>query len=139
MDVMGPCRRVLVVDDDHVVADSLGMILSGSCYEVRVAHSAESASRLISQWTPEVAIVDVLLPGGMGGIDFAIFLQTACPGCQVLLFTALPGVSGALEAAKVDAHDFQVMEKPIPPADMLDRVAALLAALPQKSARPPVA
>ena len=122
-------RKLLILDDDHTVANTLGLILTGEKYEVQVAYSAESASRLLGKWTPDVAIVDVLLPG-MNGVDFSILLQTACPACHVLLFTALPGLIGIVETARTNGHRFEVIEKPVPPLLMVNRIADLLASGP---------
>jgi len=129
--------RALVLDDDRVVAETLGMILSGSGYDTRVVHTAEDAVKQLAQWTPDIAIVDILLPG-MNGVEFAIGLGTTCPGCHVLLFTAFPAILGALDAARAGGHDFEVLEKPVPPPQILNRIAALLsggARIPQ-NARP---
>ncbi|HKF45742.1 MAG TPA: response regulator [Terracidiphilus sp.] len=129
---MGPQispRRVLIVDDDPVVAESLALILSGNRYEVRVAYSAESATQIIERWIPEIAILDVLLPG-MNGHDFAGVLQAACPGCPVLFFTALPGGAAAQEFGLCGGREFDLLEKPVPPAEMLNKIADLLAKQP---------
>ena len=125
-------KKVLILDDDHTVGNTLGMILTSEKYETRVVYSAESALALIADWTPDIAIVDVLLPG-MNGVDFAILLETACPGCHVLLFTALPGLIGIVETARTSGHPFEVLEKPIAPLFMLNRVADLLASGPHVS------
>jgi CheY-like chemotaxis protein len=63
-------KRVLIVDDEHIIADTLVAIFSGAGYESRAAYSAEGALGLIPSWPPQLAIVDVILPG-MNGIDFA--------------------------------------------------------------------
>jgi DNA-binding response OmpR family regulator len=130
-----PLRRVLIVDDDPVVAESLALILSGNRYEVRVAYSAESATQVISRWAPEIAILDVLLPG-MNGRDFAGVLQAACPGCPVLFFTALPGGAASQELAMCEGQNFDLLEKPVPPAEMLTKIADLLAEKQRKNALP---
>lgn len=122
----GALKNALVLDDDRVVAETLGMILTSSGYEVRVAYSAEAAGDLLARWTPDIAIIDILLPG-MNGVEFSISLQTACPGCHVLLFTAFPGVLGILDAARLKGHEFEILEKPVPPPQILSRVADLLA------------
>ncbi len=119
-------KKVLILDDDLAVGNTLGMILKGEKYDVRVVYSAESALALVADWTPNIAIVDVLLPG-MNGVDFAVILEKACPGCRVLLFTALPGLIDVVEAARTEGHPFEVIEKPISPLFMLNRVADLLA------------
>lgn len=122
----GARRNALILDDDRVVADTLGMILASSGYDIRVVYSAESAIDLVAHWSPDIAIVDILLPG-MNGVDFAICLQAASPGCHVLLFTAFPAVKGILEDARQKGFDWEVFEKPVPPPQILGRVAALLA------------
>lgn len=122
-------KNVLIVDDDQTVANTLGMILKSETHDVRVVYSAEAASELLASWTPDIAIVDVLLPG-MNGVDFAIALKTVAPGCHVLLFTALPRRNGIVEAARMSGHPFEVIEKPSPPLFMVNRVADLLASGP---------
>lgn len=122
----GALRNALIVDDDRVVADTLGMILSGSGYDIRVAYSAEAAIDLLAHWSPDIAVVDILLPG-MSGVDFAILLQSASPGCHVLLFTAFPAINGILETAQRKGYAWEVFEKPVPPPAILSRVAELLA------------
>ena len=128
MDSPLPRKRALILDDDRTVGNTLGMILS-SRYDVRVAPTAEDVINLIAEWIPDVAIVDILLPG-MNGVDFALLLQRTCPGCCVLLFTGLPGIIGEVESARADGHVFEVLEKPIAPLFMLDRIADTLAAGP---------
>lgn len=125
-----PVKKLLVLDDDRIVADTLGMILTDKRYEVRVVYSAESAIELVAGWVPDVAIVDVLLPG-MNGVEFGILMETACPDCRVLLFTALGGLIEPVERARARGHLFEVLEKPIPPVFMLNRVADLIASSPK--------
>lgn len=129
-------KKVLIVEDDQVVGKTLGQILTVEKYEVRVMYSAEFAMTLLATWTPDIAIVDVLLPG-MNGVDFAIRLQAVASACHVLLFTALPGLIEIVEAARTSGHSFEVIEKPIPPAFMVNRVADLLSSGPH--APPPLA
>lgn len=126
MDGNGAPKRALILDDDCAVAETLGMILTGNGYEVRVVNTAEEAIELLAGWTPDVAVVDILLPG-MNGVEFAISLETVCPACHVLLFTAFPGVRGILDEALSKGREFEVLEKPVPPPQMLNRIAVLLA------------
>lgn len=129
-----PLKKLLVLDDDRTVADTLGMILSDKHYEVRVVYSAESAIQLIAAWIPDIAIVDVLLPG-MNGVEFGILMESACPDCHVLLFTALGGLIGPIERARASGHPFEVLEKPVAPPFMLNRIAELAAGPKRERAR----
>ena len=59
--------RVVVVDDDHDVAEVLAEILKGNGYEVRVAHDGLVALAVIEDYRPHCVVLDVNLPGLDGG------------------------------------------------------------------------
>ena len=118
-------RRILIVEDEQVVADTLGKILSSSGYDIQIAYSAEEAMEIVSQWPPHLAIVDVMLPK-MNGIDLAVALMKRFAGCQVLLFSGQPSVEGLMQKAKSEGHHFEILAKPIHPTVMLDTISSLL-------------
>jgi DNA-binding NtrC family response regulator len=115
-------RRVLIVDDESMIADTLVTIFSLSGYEARAAYSAEHALALVELWEPELAIVDVYLPG-MNGIDLAMLLELHFPGIKISLFSGQPGAQELLAAA---GRNFEIMAKPVPPGDMLEAASRLL-------------
>jgi two-component system CheB/CheR fusion protein len=65
-----PSRRILVVDDNHDQAQTLGMLLELMGYEVHVEHDGPSAVRAALKMIPEVALIDICLPG-MNGYEVA--------------------------------------------------------------------
>ena len=67
-------KRVLIVDDERVIADSLAIIFANEGYDARAVYSAEQALQLFSEWVPNLAILDVRRPG-MNGIELAIQLK----------------------------------------------------------------
>lgn len=119
-----PEFKVLIVDDESVVADSLALVFSTQGYDTRVAYSAEQAADIISQWEPRLIILDVMLPG-MNGIDFAIQLKTLCPTCRVLLFSGDQNTANLLQAAQIKGHEFTILPKPVDPRIFLDEAARL--------------
>jgi DNA-binding response OmpR family regulator len=119
-------RRVLIVDDEQAIADTLSLIFRTQHYEARVAYSAEDAIDLIAAWRPDLAIIDVMLPG-MTGIDLAIVTKANHPKCQVMLFSGHGNTTVLLEEAGRKGHQFEVLPKPVHPTLMLQRAAALLA------------
>jgi DNA-binding response OmpR family regulator len=121
----GTIHRVLIVDDEPPIADTLALILRARGYEVRAVYSAEDAIETIAVWSPQLAIVDVMLPM-MNGIDFSIVLKANHPGCEILLFTGQPDTGPLLEEALRKGHRFEVLTKPLHPAFLLDRVQVLL-------------
>lgn len=118
-------RRILIVEDEQVVARTLGQILSAQGYNVRIAYSAEAAMTTISDWTPDVALLDVMLPN-MNGIELALTFGQDIPRCGVLLFSGQPSVEGLLQKARDEGHSFEILAKPIHPTVILNRISNLL-------------
>jgi DNA-binding response OmpR family regulator len=118
-------RRILIVEDEKVVADTLGKILSSHGYEIQIAYSAEAAMHNISQWSPDLAILDVMLPK-MNGVEFALALKERFGHCHVLLFSGQPSAEGLVQKAKSEGHEFEILAKPVHPSVMLDAVSSLL-------------
>ena len=56
-------RKVLVVDDEETTAKTLALIFGNRGYQTRAAYSAEEAIDVIAEWQPDVALLDVNLPG----------------------------------------------------------------------------
>ena len=122
-------RKIMVVDDEETIADTLSLIFASNGYEARAAYSAESALEILEQWRPDVAIIDVVLPG-MNGIEFAIFLKASYPDVHFLLFSGQPGTGNLLEEAKKKGHLFEILAKPLHPTFMLATVANMLSTPP---------
>jgi CheY-like chemotaxis protein len=122
-------RKIMVVDDEETIADTLALIFSSNGYDARSAYSAEQALEMIEEWRPDLAVIDVILPG-MNGIQFAIFLKASYPDVHFLLFSGQPGTGGLLEDAKRKGHLFEILAKPLHPTFMLATVANMLTAPP---------
>lgn len=120
-------RRILIVDDESAIADTLQMIFQMQRYDVRVAYSAERAVELIASWQPELAILDVILPE-MNGIDLAIVIKANHPKCHVILFSGHTNTAMLLEEATSKGHNFEILAKPVMPEIMLERASELLRA-----------
>jgi DNA-binding NtrC family response regulator len=118
-------RRILVVEDEKVVADTLGQILAANGYEIRIAYSAEEANEILVNWHPDLAILDVMLPK-MNGIELGVILTQNDSGCHVLLFSGQPSVERLVEKAKMEGHDFEILAKPVHPLVMLQAVSSIL-------------
>jgi DNA-binding NtrC family response regulator len=118
-------RSILIVEDEKVVADTLGQILASHGYEIRVFYSAEDAVETIANWSPNLAILDVMLPK-MNGIEFAVVLKENLPDCHVLLFSGQPSVEALMQKARNEGHDFEILAKPVHPTVMLDAISTLL-------------
>lgn len=130
----GGGRKILIIDDEVTIADTLALIFASSGYESRTAYSAEQALQILEEWRPHLAIIDVVLPG-MNGIEFAIFLEASYPECQFLLFSGQPGTTGLLEEARSKGHLFEILAKPLHPSHMLATVCEMLSPGPDQTPR----
>jgi len=127
-------RKILIIDDEPTIADTLAVIFASSGYDSRAVYSAEQALEMLEEWHPDLAIIDVVLPG-MNGIEFAIFLKASYSTCRFLLFSGQPGTSSLLEEARNKGHLFEILAKPLHPSFMLATVSDMLTPC-QDSAKP---
>src|SRR5271168_1828917 len=81
-----PKPVVLVVDDETVIADSLAAILRQNGFAAVAAYNGRSALEVARVAPPDLLLSDVAMPG-MSGIDLAIAICQATPGCKVILFS----------------------------------------------------
>ncbi len=79
-------RRVLVVDDDAAVGQSLADLLALEGLEARVVHGYQEALEALSQFVPDVAFVDLVLADG-AGVDLAGRLKERVPACRVVVMS----------------------------------------------------
>ncbi len=114
-------QRVLVADDERVIADTLSMILNQSGFETRVAYSGEQAVEIAGEFKPEMLISDVIM-AGVNGIDAAIEIRRMLPEIKVLLFSGQAATADLLEKARARGYDFEILAKPVHPQDLLARM-----------------
>jgi len=117
-------KRVLVVDDERVIADTLGTILGSSGYEAAVAYDAPSALKQCEVVSPELVITDVIMPG-MDGVEMAMLICERHPACKILLISGQASTTNLLEKARRRGYDFELLAKPIHPTDLLSRLATI--------------
>ena len=114
-------QRVLVADDERVIADTLAMILSQSGFETRAVYSGEQALEVAASFQPEMLISDVIM-AGVNGIDAAIEIRRMLPQIKVLLFSGQAATADLLEKARARGYDFEILAKPVHPQDLLARM-----------------
>jgi CheY-like chemotaxis protein len=98
--------RVLIVEDDELVADLAAGMLSELGFESTITHSAKDAlDRLADDAKPRLIFSDVVMPGGISGIELAHKVRTRYPELPILLTT---GYSEQVAGT----HGFPVLQKP---------------------------
>ena len=115
--------RVLIADDERIIADTLGMILSQNGFDAATVYSGQKAVEAARQFHPHVFLGDVVMPG-MSGIEAAIQISAMIPDCRVLLLSGQAATSDLLRDARVRGHDFEILLKPVHPNQLIDRLRA---------------
>jgi DNA-binding response OmpR family regulator len=114
--------RILVVDDECVIADTLAKVLTLSGYAAIAAYDADGALEIALHSPPELLITDVVLPG-MNGIELAITIKRIFPECKILLFSGQASTVDLMAAADREGHRFTLLSKPVPPKILVAIVA----------------
>jgi DNA-binding response OmpR family regulator len=122
--ISNSAARVFVVDDEPVIASTLAAILKLNGYAATSFTSAREALAAAQSRPPDLLISDVLMPG-LSGVDLAVQVKTECPECKILLFSGRVCTQDLLEDARLQGHDFHLLQKPIHPSAMLARIKTL--------------
>lgn len=125
---MGPNpKRVLVVDDEQVIADTLAIILRKEGYQAASAYDGLSALSLCESFCPELIVTDVRLPG-TNGVQFAILAKQLYPSCGIVLLSGQAATASQLEEAEQAGYEFEILLKPVHPKDLLAKLRSQAAA-----------
>ena len=117
--------RILVVDDNADAADTLAMLLHSAGYEVRTAAESTAALAAVDSWHPELAVLDIGLPG-MDGYKLANRIRSN-PQTADLKLIALAGYGREADSDQALKSGFDVhLAKPAPADRLLREVARLL-------------
>jgi CheY-like chemotaxis protein len=117
-------KKILVVDDEKGIADTLVLILNESGFDARAAYDGKTAIREVLASCPEILLSDVLMPG-VNGVEAAKLALHHCPDLKVVLFSGQAASLDLVDKAKEAGFPFQLLAKPIEPEDL---IAALHAA-----------
>lgn len=115
--------RVLVADDEQVIANTLAIILNQAGFEARAVFSGEKAIEALETFQPNMLISDVIMTG-MTGIEAAIKTREKMPHCKILLFSGQAATADLLEKARAQGHEFEILAKPVHPTDLLAKLRA---------------
>ncbi|MGO9435556.1 MAG: response regulator [Terracidiphilus sp.] len=110
--------RVLIVDDEHMIATTLAKILNASGFEAKAVFSGEHAVPVAAEFQPDVLLTDVIMRG-LSGIDVAMQVAQVLPACRVILFSGQASTADLLDRAKAQGYSFEILAKPIHPKDLL--------------------
>lgn len=110
--------KVLVVDDEQIIADSVARILRRFDFEAQSVYGGAAALEALARGCPDILLSDVLMPQ-MNGIELAIAVHEKCPRTRVMLFSGQAATADLLKRAGDLGHQFELLPKPLHPEQLL--------------------
>jgi DNA-binding response OmpR family regulator len=121
--------RILIVDDEKNVTDTLALILKHAGHEVRCAYASTAALAVLDSFAPDCAICDLILAGRNGpssnGVDLCASLAAACPECRIFLSSGQSESSQLVQDARARGFTWELLVKPQDPVELLKKLASL--------------
>lgn len=116
--------RVLVVDDERLLANTTAAILGGAGYNVRTAYDGFEALDVIGCFRPDYLLTDILMPG-MNGVELAVSTARMFPETRILLVSGQAGILDILEQSRAGGYDFPLLAKPVHPLRLIETLRSL--------------
>jgi CheY-like chemotaxis protein len=112
---------IFIVDDEIVIGETLALILKKSGFDARYFTDPLEALQAARTEAPDLIVSDVMMPQ-LSGVDLAIAIQRECPECKIILFSGHAETLDLLSKARDKGYDFNLLAKPVHPADLLRRI-----------------
>jgi len=113
--------RILVIDDEVSIADSLVEILRSQGFEATAFYRGQSAIDFARKNCPDIVLLDVVMPK-LNGVETAVAIRQLCPATRILLFSGQAGTTNILEQAREGGHEFELLSKPLHPDALLKKL-----------------
>ncbi len=104
--------KILVVDDEAIIRESLRDWFNDAGYQVLTAENGPQALEIMEKDKPSIAVVDLVMPG-MDGIELLKKVKEVSPNVDVIIITAYASIPTAIAAIREGAYDY--IEKPFSP------------------------
>ena len=115
---------IIIIDDESNIRRMVGALLASEGYDVRDAASGAEGVALAIEAEPDVALVDLMMPGAMNGLDVLAALREKYPDLPVVMMSGKAGLADAVRATKLGAFNF--LEKPLSPEGVLLSLSSAL-------------
>jgi CheY-like chemotaxis protein len=113
-----PAPRIIVVDDEALIADTIVQILNRNGFIAEAAYSGAQAIELAERYCPELVLSDVMMPH-VDGVEAAIRIRELCPDTRIVLFSGQAATVEILARARARGHEFELLPKPIHPTQLI--------------------
>jgi DNA-binding response OmpR family regulator len=117
--------KILIIDDEIVLRQTLARVLQQAGFEATSAENAEQALAFLKSTPFDLVYLDLRMPG-LHGLDVLKLIHEQYPALPVVLFTAQPDINSAVEALRNGATDYLL--KPLKPQVIIERTQTILTA-----------
>jgi CheY-like chemotaxis protein len=114
----GHSPRILVVDDEALIADTIVQILNRNGFIAEAAYGGKEAIEAARRITPELVLSDVLMPH-IDGVEAAIAIQKFLPEARIVLFSGQAATVEILARARARGYHFELLAKPLHPTKLI--------------------
>ena len=119
-------RRVLIVDDEPVVADTLRLIFQKNGFEAQSVYSVDEAMRRAASFAPELMLCDINMPE-KDGVELISAMTQGYPACRILVLTgAYSSMARVRDFGLKLKRKLPILAKPCAPAEVLREAGNLL-------------
>ena len=113
--------KVLIADDEKLIADTLAMILNQGGFEARAVYTCEKALELAPAFQPDLLVSDVLM-AGLNGVDAAVKMRSILPDIRVFLLSGQTATAEMIAKSDASHFGFEILVKPVHPRELLSRL-----------------
>jgi CheY-like chemotaxis protein len=114
--------KILVIDDEAAIADTLTEILAGSGFDALAFYGGESAIEFARKHCPDIVLSDIVMPK-LNGVETVIAIRELCPTTHILLLSGQAGIADILQHARARGYEFELIPKPVHPDALLKRLS----------------
>ena len=111
--------KVLVVDDERLLADTTSAILRRAGFDTRTAYDGFDALELTGSFRPDYLLTDIMMPS-MNGVELAIAITRMYPAVRIMLISGQAGITDILENSKAKGFEFPLLAKPVHPSKLIE-------------------
>jgi DNA-binding response OmpR family regulator len=117
--------RIMIVDDDARVANSLMAVLNLSGYECYGVYNPADAIAAAESFQPDIVLSDVMMPG-INGIELCEQIKQMLPACRVLLLSGEVSTAHTLiQDSRKHGYNFELLAKPVRPQELVAKIEHL--------------
>ena len=113
--------KVLIADDEKLIADTLALILNQGGFDARAVYTCTKALEIAPTFQPDLLISDVLM-ADLNGVDAAIQMRRILPDIRVFLLSGQTATADMIARSKAGDMGFEVLVKPVHPQELIRKL-----------------